>query len=143
MINPMNQQASSHNKKIVFFDGLCNLCNWSVEFLIHIDKKNSLYFSTQQGELFNSPLIQNLIRLEPNQSIIFCNNNTLFYKSNAVIQILAQVGGAWKLAYLLLIIPRPLRDFCYDIVAQKRYQWFGKRQQCRLPTEKERTKFLN
>jgi predicted DCC family thiol-disulfide oxidoreductase YuxK len=139
----MIEHESTQGKKIVFFDGVCGLCNGSVDFLIRIDTKNQLFFSPQQGQLFQSPFIQKLIRPEMGDSIFYLKDQTIYFKSDAIIRILIDVGGVWKVAWLFNIIPLRVRNLVYDFIAQNRYRWFGKKNQCRVPSWKEKAKFLN
>jgi len=139
----METKNELKQKKIVFFDGVCGLCNWSVDFLIRIDKRNQLLFSAQQGELFQSGQIQRLLRPEMSEGVFYLKDDTLYFKSDAIIRILIDVGGIWKTAALLFILPTRFRNFIYDIVAKNRYRWFGKHDHCRIPTEAEKAKFIN
>jgi len=139
----METKNELKQKKIVFFDGVCGLCNWSVDFLIRIDKRDQLLFSAQQGELFQSGQIQRLLRPEMSEGVFYLKEDTLYFKSDAIIRILIDVGGIWKTAALLFILPTRFRNFIYDIVAKNRYRWFGKHDHCRIPTEAEKAKFIN
>ena len=125
---------------IVFFDGVCGLCNGFVDFLIKRDRKGVLLFAPLQGdkarELFPT------INSEKLETIIYWRNGKEIHKSNAVLFILKDMGGPWSLCYVLRICPRFLRDWIYDFVAKNRYNWFGKRDACRLPTESEKMRFI-
>ncbi len=127
-------------ENIVFFDGICVLCNASIDFLIKIDKRNSLKYASLQGKTAQKLLshygIKNM------ESIVFISNQILHKKSDAVLQILGEIGGFWKVFLVLKIIPRKLRDRIYDIIAKKRYSWFGKKKTCRMPTQKDQGKIL-
>jgi predicted DCC family thiol-disulfide oxidoreductase YuxK len=127
-------------KNIVYFDGVCGLCNYFIDFLVRQDKHNKLLFAPLQGETAAKKL-----GINPAQefnTIIFDKNGKLFYKSGAGLRILYAAGGIWKLLIVLLIFPPFLRNFVYDIIANNRYKWFGKKESCRMPTKEERVKFL-
>jgi predicted DCC family thiol-disulfide oxidoreductase YuxK len=128
--------------KIIFFDGLCGLCDHFVTFMLVADKKNVLKFAPQQGETFQSQEVKKYIRPEVGDSIFYLKGNKFYSKSTAVLTAMSDMGGIWKLASILKLIPTPLRDIIYDIVAKNRYRLFGKHESCRLPTPEEKSKFL-
>ena len=128
------------NNSIVYFDGVCGLCNRTVDFLLKIDVDNKLLFAPLQGAT-----AQKKIHMLPGQNfntIIFQHNDKLYYRSNAIITILKTVGGFWKITLLLKIIPLFIRDYFYKLIAGNRYKWFGKKESCRMPTPAERARFL-
>lgn len=125
---------------IVYFDGVCGVCNFFVDFLIRFDKRNKLLFAPLQGETAAKNLA-----IDPNQqfdTVIFHDKRKLYYKSSAALRILSVMGGGWKLFSIFLIIPAFIRDFIYDLIANNRYKLFGKKETCRIPTKEERKKFL-
>ena len=125
---------------IVYFDGVCGICNFFVDFLIRWDKNNRLLFAPLQGET----AVKNL-GVDPNQefdTVVFNDKGKLYYKSSAAIRILAVLGGGWKLLWIFLIVPSFIRDFVYDLIANNRYKLFGKKEACRIPSKEERKKFL-
>lgn len=126
--------------KIIFFDGVCGLCNGFVDFILKIDKHQSFTFSPLQSEYAAQ-------HLEPEHikdltSVVYLKNGKKFLKSRAVIEILSDIGGIWKLAVIGKVIPDNLRNKAYDMVAANRYKLFGKKETCRLPTPEERARFL-
>lgn len=125
---------------IVFFDGVCSLCNSFIDFLIKRDKLHILQYSSLQGETALQK-VPNEVR-ERLKTIVFYDNGQLFFESDAVLQIFYRLGGAWKLLVVLKIFPKIIRNPFYRFVARNRYKWFGKRDTCRMPTEKERLKIL-
>ncbi|HAW52083.1 MAG TPA: thiol-disulfide oxidoreductase [Flavobacteriales bacterium] len=131
---------TSNHTNIVFFDGLCGLCNKTVDFLIRIDRKDKLVFAPLQGETAKKHLSESQIK-DPD-TIVFSQNGRLLIKSTAVIRILIEVGGMWSLFSIFRIFPKFVRDGLYDFVARSRFRWFGKRETCRKPTENERNKLL-
>lgn len=132
-------QAPSEN--VVFFDGVCNLCNRSVDFLMRIDREERLKFASLQGETAQKRLPPDALLLS---TIVMTTNDEprLFKKSEAVLKALEIVGGPWSLLVVFRLIPVEIRDGIYDWVAQNRYKWFGQRDICRFPTPAERARFL-
>ena len=132
----MNKYGTS----IVFFDGVCNLCNRSVDFLIRKDTKNKFLFAPLQGETALELLPPN--KRESLDTVIFYKAGKIHTHSNAAIQILKSLGDFYSLATIFLILPTFLRDPIYKFIAKRRYQWFGKKETCRLPTAAEKARFL-
>jgi predicted DCC family thiol-disulfide oxidoreductase YuxK len=126
---------------IILFDGECNFCDRSVQFIIKRDKKAIYKFASLQSEP-GQKLIQTH-NVPPNtDSMILVQRNKCYYRTSAALRICKDLGGGWKLLYGLLIVPRPVRDFFYRILAKNRYKWFGKKQSCLLPSPEIRKRFL-
>jgi len=124
---------------VIFFDGVCNLCNAFVDFVIH---RNSAYrFSSLQGKTASQILPQKMIQDLP--SVVLQQGDQIFTESTAALKVLKSLGGLWSLTSVFLLIPRFLRDPIYRFIARHRYSWFGKRDTCRLPTPEERSRFLD
>ncbi len=132
-----------NRKKIILFDGVCNFCNFWVNFIIDRDFKDSFRFAALQSE--NGQELLEKIDLDKNlfDTFILVDEDKVFTKSTAAFKISKELGGIWKYLYLLIIIPKPIRDLIYSIIADNRYKFFGKRDACRIPTEEERKKFLS
>ncbi len=128
------------NSNIVFFDGVCNLCNRSVDFFIRHDKKNQLLFAPLQGETAHQILPDE--KITDMSSFIYYSNGKIYERSTAAIYATAELSGGWICVKILLIVPRFLRDVVYNYIAKNRYKWFGKKSTCRLPTPNEKSKFL-
>ncbi|EQA38169.1 PF04134 family protein [Leptospira inadai serovar Lyme str. 10] len=129
---------------IVFFDGVCNLCNASVTFLIDIDRKKRLRFASLQSataQSFLSPS-ESVDLLGEDASILLYTQGRIFRKSRAILEILRVVGFPWNLGVAGIMIPSPVRDWFYDFVAKRRYHWFGKSDSCRVPTLELQERFL-
>lgn len=126
--------------KIIFFDGVCGLCNGFVDFILKVDKHQSFTFSPLQSEYAAQHLSAEHIK--DLTSVVYLKDGKKFLKSRAVIEILSDIGGVWKLAVIGKAIPDPLRNKAYDLVAANRYKFFGKKETCRLPTPEERARFL-
>jgi len=131
-------------KKIIFFDGVCNLCNGFVDFVIKFDKKQIFYFSPLQGEKSKELKIDFLNLEKSDQSIIYIDEkNTQLEKSDAVISIASELFSFGQIFLFFKIIPKFIRDWIYKIVAKNRYKIFGEKSTCRLPTPEERGRFLD
>lgn len=132
------------NKMLILFDGVCNLCNSSILYIIRRDKKGVFLFTPLQSELGRQLAEQRGIDTSTTDSIILLEPNVAYYtKSTAALKIGMAFGGGWKLLAVLEWIPAVIRDFIYDIVAKNRYKWFGKRDKCMVPTPELQEKFLD
>ncbi len=125
---------------IVFFDGICSLCNGLVDYLMKKDKKGLLYFASLQGETAKQ-LLPNT-DTENLKTIIYLKDDHLYKQSNAVLEIFKDVKCSLSLLYSFKIIPPFIRDKVYRYVAENRYKWFGKKETCRMPTPQEKGKLL-
>lgn len=125
----------------VYFDGHCNLCNASVDFLIRLDRRHRLQFASLQGRTAARRLPPDLVREVG--TVVFEDARGLVTQSTAVVRAVVALGGLYKTAVILLIIPKWLRDRVYRFVARHRYAWFGRRDVCRVPTADERARFLD
>lgn len=125
---------------VVYFDGVCGLCNRFVDFLLRVDSQAILRFAPLQGETARRLLPPSLA--DELDTMAFADRHGHALRSEAVLRILARLGGIWRLAGMLRIVPRPLRDWVYDAVARRRYRLFGRLPACRLPTPEERARFL-
>jgi predicted DCC family thiol-disulfide oxidoreductase YuxK len=126
--------------EILFFDGICGLCNRTVDFLLSRDRHHRIHFAPLQGRVA-SAVLSARIRLDLN-TVIFWNKGRTLTRSSAVLRSLSLVGLPWSMTRVLLLLPRVIRDFAYDLVASNRYAWFGKRETCRMPSPDERQKIL-
>ena len=129
------------NQPIIFFDGVCGLCNGFVDWMMLRDKSGLYRFATLQGKTAASLLKKEYT--EDLKTIILSRTHQSYYKSGAVLRAVAGLGGFWSTASIFLILPRFIRNKVYDWIAANRYQWFGKKDQCRLPTLEERGRFLD
>ena len=127
---------------IVFFDGVCNLCNGTVQFLLKIDKRQRLKFGSLQGETAKKILPSYNIQPEVLTSIVFIHNNKVYTESTAVLEIFRVIGGSWKALYIFKIIPDLIRNSIYRIVARYRYKWFGKNDYCTIPKPEYKNRFV-
>lgn len=126
---------------IVFFDGVCNLCNNSVDFIIRRDPKATFRFSSLQSVVAKS-LLPQTIDDDDLKSILLLRNGKVYHKSNAVLEIVKQLNGPWPILYVFKLVPKFIRDAVYDLVSNNRYVWFGIRDTCRIPGLTEKDRFL-
>lgn len=132
------------DKKIILFDGVCNLCNTSVLKVIKLDNKNSFVFASLQSEIGKEILNYLKVDTSKTDSIILYEPNISYdVKSSAALKIMNDFGGLWKLTQVFWIFPRPIRDVVYDFIAKNRYKWFGKKDACMIPTPELTSKFLS
>ena len=132
--------VSETNRPVLFFDGECNLCNRTVQFIIRHDRKKIFLFAPLQSNTGKDTLQQ--FTGEAPDSVILFYRGGYFIKSTAALHTLRLIGGFWSLLYSLIIVPRFLRDWVYDIISRHRYQWFGKRNECMVPTKELKERFL-
>ena len=129
------------SQQVLFFDGVCLLCNGFVDFLLKRDVERHFQFAPLQGER-----AKGLLPAELNTdltTVVLWSQGEIFLRSDAVLMVLVQLGGVWSLARLGWLVPRGWRDLAYRIIAAHRYSWFGRRESCRLPTAEERSRFLD
>lgn len=132
---------------LVLYDGVCGLCDRTVQILLRLDRRGVLRFAPLQGETARS-ILARTGDPHPGDTIVFVAAPdavapSLASRSSAVLAILRRLGVGWRLlATLGALVPRPLRDAVYDAIAARRYRWFGRRDSCRLPTAAERARFL-
>lgn len=126
---------------IILFDGVCNLCNGFVNFLIGRDANKRFKFASLQSEFGESVLKKNNLRTDDYQSVIVLDNDRVFTKSSAIFKVIEQLPN-WRWLGIFKILPSVLLDAIYRLIAQNRYRIFGKRDSCRLPTPELRERFL-
>ena len=138
----MSNQKQQH---LILFDGVCGLCNSSVDFILKRDKKDLFLFASLQSQEGKEVLIKNNYpreKIESLSNIVYLRKGIIEIKSKAVFYILWDLSGWYKILSIGLIIPTFIRDWAYDIIAKNRYRWFGKKETCRIPTPDEKEKFL-
>lgn len=128
--------------KIILFDGVCNLCNSSVTFVIKRDKNDLFRFAALQEEAGQKLIEKHGIDTSNTDSIILIDGEKAYVKSTAALKIARHLGGGYALLYAFMIVPRFLRNWVYDYVARNRYRWYGKKDSCMIPTPELKAKFL-
>ena len=127
---------------IILFDGVCNLCNGFVQFVIKHDPEGRFKFAALQSEEAEKLLRNfNLPPLRPD-SIILLENSKLYMESTAALRILKKLSGIWPALYAGIVLPAFLRNAVYKLIARNRYKWFGKQESCMLPTPELKSRFL-
>lgn len=135
-------KMSNNENYILLFDGVCNLCISVVNFTIKRDSKEKFKFAALQSESGQALLKKFNLPTNDFGSFVFIKREKYFIKSSAGLNVLKEIGGVWKLFYFFIIIPSPLRDFIYNIVARTRYRIFGKQDTCIIPTPEVKQRFL-
>ena len=131
------------NKSIILFDGVCNLCNASVKFIIKHDKKAQFLFASFQSDAAKEILLQFNLKNLNEKSVILIETGKVYDKSTAALKIAKQLKGGFKLLYGFIFVPKFLRDWVYNFLANHRYNWFGKRESCMVPSPELKNKFLD
>lgn len=132
----------SKHIKIILFDGVCNLCNGAVNFVIERDKKNVFKFAALQSEVGRELASKYEIDTAALDSIILIDGDTHYEKSTAALRIARELSGVYPLLYGFMVLPRFLRNAVYDYIAKNRYKWFGKKESCMIPTPELKSRFL-
>ena len=127
---------------IIFFDGVCNLCNGTVNLLIDLDKREVLRFAPLQGTTYQTYQQQYPVP-DDLSSIVVLHGNSWYTESSAALKIVQHLGFPWKLLTMGYLLPPFIRNALYRLVAKHRYQWFGQRDTCRIPTPELRQRFLD
>ena len=131
------------HKQLILFDGVCNLCNSSVQYVIKRDKKDVFRFAALQSDIGQQIIKKHDIDTAKTDSIIlYTEDHKLYYKSTAALKISKHLGFPTNPLVIFLIIPAFIRNWVYDFVARNRYKWYGKRDQCMIPTPELKSKFL-
>ncbi len=128
---------------VILFDGVCNFCNSSVNFIIKRDNKDHFRFAALQSETGKELMKQFGQDSENLKTIILIENGRYYTKTTAALRIAKQLKGFWKIFYVFIMVPPFLRNITYDIIAKYRYTWFGKRDVCRIPATEDKDKFLS
>ena len=128
--------------RLIMFDGVCNLCNASVQFIIARDHEALFRFASLQSDAGQEVLRRFALPVADFDSFVYLRDGKVYQRSTAALYMLKDIGGFWKITYVFMLIPRPLRDFVYDTIAKYRYKWFGKRDVCMVPTKDLKKRFL-
>lgn len=128
--------------KIILFDGVCNFCNSSVNFIIDRDKRSIFRFASLQSDFGQKCLNDFKLPTESFSTLILVSNGKYFTRSSAALRIAKELSFPYNLTSAFIVIPPFIRNFFYDIVSRNRYRWFGKKDACRIPSAEERAKFI-
>jgi predicted DCC family thiol-disulfide oxidoreductase YuxK len=136
-----------HNDPVLLYDGVCGFCNHTVQFIIARDQRGTMRFAPLQSEYGERvkqrhPMLENVdsvVYLEPADEAA---DERVFIRSDAALRVAEYLGGPWRAAFVARILPRPVRDFFYDLFAKHRYRFFGKHESCLMPPKEVRGRFL-
>ena len=131
------------DKKIIFFDGVCNLCNRFIQFVIKYDKRKLFYFAPLQGRNSKIFLNEKDLKIDKIKTIFLFDSGKIYNRSTAVLKIIKLFSNYWSLFYIFIIIPKFIRDLVYNILAKYRYKLFGKMDQCMIPHPSLMDRFLD
>jgi predicted DCC family thiol-disulfide oxidoreductase YuxK len=129
-------------KFVVLYDGVCNFCNSSVNFIIKHERDIKLCFASLQSDFGRKILDENNLNTSEFDSIVFVDSGKIFVKSKAALKIAGHLKLPWRIAVIFEVLPSFFTDFCYDLVAKHRYQIFGRTDSCVIPSKELRTRFL-
>jgi len=128
--------------QVILFDGVCNFCNYWVNFILAKDKNDLFRFAALQSEAGQILLLNHGLENTDFDTFILINDENYFTKSTAALMIAGKLKSVVRLFYPFIFLPKPIRDFFYDLIAKSRYKFFGKRDVCRVPSDDERKKFI-
>ena len=131
-----------NSKSVIFFDGVCNLCNASVQFIIERDKHKEFQFSALQGKYAKEILPQSIANPNQLNSILLLEGGKVYQKSSAALRIAKKLSGFWPLLYGFIVIPKFIRNWIYDIIAKNRYKWWGRQESCWVPMPELKSRFF-
>jgi len=135
------------SRPVVLFDGVCNLCNRTVQFIIRRDPHARFRFASLQSAagaaIVRQATGRALPSADPPESILLVERDRLYERSTAVLHVLRKLRFPWPVAYALVIVPRAMRDSVYDLIARRRYRWFGRQDVCMVPTPDLRARFVD
>ena len=129
-------------KTTMLIDGLCNICSRTVKFTVEHDPKSSIQFAALQSPAGQKLLTEYGLQTNNFTSFVLIENNKAYTKSTGALKYFRKLTPPWSFLHILIVIPRPIRDFFYDIIATNRYRWFGKMDQCLVPSSELRSRFL-
>ena len=131
------------NKSILLFDGVCNLCNRSVQFIIKRDRKKQFLFAPLQGKTGQDLLQRFNLPANNLNSFVLVEKDKVYTRSSAALRVSKTLGRGWQFFYVFMIVPRFIRDGVYNLIAKNRYKWFGKKNSCMIPTPELKDRFLD
>ncbi len=136
-----SENEGGPDSSVVLFDGVCNLCNNSVQFIITRDRSARFRFAALDSAAARRLIERTGSRSPLPDSIVLVEQGRVYTRSTAALRIARRLPFPWPLLYAAIVVPRPLRDLAYDFVARNRYRWFGKRDSCMMPTPELRARF--
>jgi predicted DCC family thiol-disulfide oxidoreductase YuxK len=128
---------------IVLFDGVCNLCTRSVQFILRHDKREVFTFASIQSERGQALLLKHHLPLDEIDSFVLISHSSVYIEGDAAHEVARRFGGIWRALVLFYIFPKAVRDGVYRFVASRRFKWFGRRDTCFMPSTKFNRRFLS
>ena len=129
-------------ERILFFDGVCNLCNGTVQWVIRQDSQQTIQFAALQSETAKLKLNSSGIELQKLESLVFLEDGKIYTHSDAVLRLARVLGSPWSWVSIFVFVPKFIRDAVYKFIAKNRYAWFGKQESCMMPTPDLKKRFL-
>ena len=127
---------------ILLFDGVCNFCDNTVQFVIRKNKSENIHFAALQSSFGKEQIKKAGLPTNELKSLIFIENNQIYTRSTGALKLARHLDSLWKIAYIFIIIPKPIRDFFYNLFAKNRYKWFGEKDACMIPSKEVRSRFI-
>jgi predicted DCC family thiol-disulfide oxidoreductase YuxK len=137
----MTESTDGHD--IVLYDGVCNYCNASVRFVIARDPPGRYRFAALQSDVGKSLLADHHLPPASMETVVLIEGGKVYTRSTAALRVARRLTGAWPLLYVFIIVPRPIRDWCYGVFARNRYRWFGRTDACQIPSPEVRQRFMD
>ena len=134
--------SKSQERPILLFDGVCNLCNGAVKFIIAQDPKGKYAFASLQSAVGEALLRRHNLPTQYIDTVVLVEDGKVYTRSSAGLRVAKGLGGVWALLYVFMVVPRPIRDAVYDFIARNRYRWFGRQESCMLPSPEIAERFL-
>ena len=132
-----------YQHSIILFDGVCNLCNGAVQFVIKRDNKNQFLFASLQSDEGKKILEEYHLASDKMNSFFLVENKKVYDKSTAALRVLKNLNQLWSFLYVFIIVPKFIRDDIYNFISKNRYKWFGRKDECMIPTPELKAIFLN
>lgn len=142
MLRDESAGESAEGHPVILFDGICTLCNWVVQFIIPRDPNGTFRFASLQSDAGSRLLSECGLPTDNMDTLVLVEDGDCYTKSDAALRIASHLGGAYRLLTPFRAVPRFVRDAVYDVVAEHRYQWFGRKDQCTIPSPDARSRFL-
>jgi predicted DCC family thiol-disulfide oxidoreductase YuxK len=140
-----NEQArpASADHPVVLYDGVCGFCQRAIQFILPRDRKGSFRFAALQSEIGRALLRQHGLGETSPDTFVLIEHGRAYTRSTAGLRVLRELGGAWRLLFAAILVPRPIRDYAYGVIARYRYRLFGRTDACMLPSPEVRARFLD
>ena len=131
------------DQRIILFDGVCNLCNSAVKFVLKRDTNSVFKFASLQSDAAKRLLSDMEVSDSDSGTIVLIDNGKFYTRSTAALRVFKHLSGLWPVMTLFMVVPRFIRDWVYNLISKYRYRWFGKRDTCMIPSPEMKNKFLN